>query len=320
MSSQTISPASISHSRALKRALSVPSLDKSHAIIRTSSGRLRRMPSFGRPSFPPGQNFVKTASIPVIIVPNNTQSTPCVSSLKRPSLKRKLTPKHLHGLVKLPAHKRASPCVLRKPLKISLVSSFSASASPSSTSMMALHFRSLPSAMSGLFASLMSIVVILLFPTMVAETSRRPAFEDEIIFNEEREQHPSHLPPSPAFASRIADSVTAAYRRTLRRATRARRASSPADAFTAFFKPTPKRVRFNLPVRFALPVPVEPKPETLAIDTPIVVTSSPIALSLPKGSAPAIRPARKPRSQFSRSPLPTVKEGEVLDVALCRRW
>ncbi|KAK7046602.1 hypothetical protein R3P38DRAFT_3257928 [Favolaschia claudopus] len=315
MSSQTISTFSISHSKALKRALSVPSLDKSHAIIRTSSGRLRRMSSFGRPSFPLVKPSSFAAPIPVIIVPNNTQSIPYVSSLKRPCLKRKLTPKHLHSLVKLPAHKRASPCVTRKSLKVYLASSFSASSSPSSTSTMAL---SLPSAMSGLFASLMSIVVILLFPTMVAETSRRPAFEDEIIFNEEQEQHLSHLPPSSLFASRIADSVTAAYRRTLRRATRARRASSPADAFTAFFKPTPKRVRFNLPVRFALPAPVDLK--TLVIDTPIVVTTSPIVLSLPKGSAPAVRPARKMRSKFSRSPLPTVKEGEVLDVALCRGW
>ncbi|KAK7019101.1 hypothetical protein R3P38DRAFT_3200392 [Favolaschia claudopus] len=307
MSSQTISTSSISHSKALKRALSVPSLDKSHAIIRTSSGRLRRMPSFGRPSLPLVKTSSFAASIPVIIVPNNTQSIPHVSSLKRPSLKRKLTPKHLHSLVKSPAHKRASACVVRKSLKVSLVSSFSASSSPSSTPTMTLHFRSLPSAMSGLFASLMSIVVILLFPTMVAETSRRPAFEDEIIFNEERDN---------SFSSRIADSIITAYRRTVRRASRARRATSPGEAVTVFLNPSTKRVRFDLPVRFALPISVDSKP--LVIDTPIVVYSSPIALPLSQGPTSAVRPPRKPRSGFVVL-LPTVKEGEVLD-ARCAGW
>ncbi|KAK7046604.1 hypothetical protein R3P38DRAFT_2506648 [Favolaschia claudopus] len=312
MSSQTISTSSISHSRALKRALSVPSLDQSLTVIRTSSSKgLRRMPSFGRPSLPLVKTSSFAAPIPVIIVPNNTQSTPCVSSLKRPSFKRKLTPKHLHSLAKLPAHKKASPCVSRKPLKVALASSFSVPSS-SSTSPMALHFRSLPSAMSGLFASLMSVVVILLFPTMVAEASTRvslrPASEREIIFNEKQDN---------SFTSRIADGIIAAYRRTLRRASRARRASSPGEVVTVFFNPTPKRVRFDLPVRFALPIPVDPK--ALVIDTPIVVYSSPVALPLPKGLAPAVRPARKPRNGFAVL-LPTVKEGEVLDVALCEGW
>jgi hypothetical protein len=100
-----------------------------------------------------------------------------------------------------------------------------------------------------------------------------------------------------------------AYRRTLRRVSRAQRANTPHETLAAFFAPTPKRVRARTPV------PVDPK--TLAADIPLVVYSSPISLPLSKGPAPAVRPSRKPR-RFAI--LPTVVEEEILDDALCAGW
>jgi hypothetical protein len=103
--------------------------------------------------------------------------------------------------------------------------------------------------------------------------------------------------------------VVKAYRRTLRRASRAQRANTPHEALAALFAPTPKRVRAKTPA------PVDPK--TLAADIPLVVYSSPISLPLSKGPAPAVRPSRKVR-RFTI--LPTVKEEEILDDALCAGW
>lgn len=98
------------------------------------------------------------------------------------------------------------------------------------------------------------------------------------------------------------------YRRAARRAARARGASTPTEALSALLAPTPKRVSA------VTPAPVNPK--TLATYVSLVVYSSPIVLPLPKGPAPAVRPAGKVR-KFTI--LPTVEEGSV-DAALCPGW
>ncbi|KAK7046603.1 hypothetical protein R3P38DRAFT_2607538 [Favolaschia claudopus] len=339
-------PPSFSPSKTFKRALSFPSLDKPLASIRASSSRgLHRMSSFGKPSPSVLANpsaASSTESIPVFTIPDYTQAIPArpmpsISPLTRPGLKRKLTPKHLQNTVKLPALKKSCQCTSRKPSTTPVASVTSASstttASSSSTSRrrrsssvstvesfqssedkvtVAMHLQSLPSTVSGFFVSVMSILLaFLIFPTMTAPAPKRAPSQREIVVTEEQEKNPPRLPAPPPVTSRLRDSITSAYRRTIRRASRARRASTPGEAFTVFFNSTSKRVRFDVPIH------VDPK--TLVIDTPIVVYTSPIALPLPKGPAPAVKPVCKLRSRYHRR-LTTVKEGEVLDAALCDGW
>ncbi|KAJ7151755.1 hypothetical protein C8R43DRAFT_1004258 [Mycena crocata] len=165
--------------------------------------------------------------------------------------------------------------------------------------------------MLGLFTSIFSVILILLLPAMAAQPpKRKPAprqYEREIFLTEERELKPPTLPHS-TLSSRLSRRLSKAYRRTLRRAAGARRASTPSDVFAALFSPAPKRPRA------ATPRPVNPK--TLESPIPLVVYSSPIALPFPKGPAPAVRPARKVRRL---SMLPTVHEEEA-DAALCAGW
>ncbi|KAF7350346.1 hypothetical protein MVEN_01339300 [Mycena venus] len=179
---------------------------------------------------------------------------------------------------------------------------------------LALQLRALPSTMTGLLASVVAVLLILLLPALAVPTPKRtPArrpYEREIILTAEQEQNPPRLPPQPTLPSRLSRRMEKTYRRTLRRAARAERASTPSEALATFFAPRPKLLRATTPV------PVDPKTLASVSDIPLVVYSSPIALPLPKGPAPIVRPARKARKL---TVLPAVRE-EQEDEALCAGW
>ncbi|KAJ7637275.1 hypothetical protein DFH06DRAFT_1433318 [Mycena polygramma] len=329
---------------ALKRALSMPSVDRSIASFKASTSKgLRRMSSYGKSSKPtPGPlsfSSPSTESIPVFTTPDYTQPTAApatlsVSPLTRPSFKRALTPmRALRRIVKAPALPRAcerkasvasvasivsvaasevstiTPSTRRRSSSLSSVESFTSSEGRIT---LALRMRAFPSTAAGILTSIICVVLIFLLPAFAAPKPKRVLalrpYERKIVLSEEQEQNPPKLPRSSTLSFRISRRVAKVYRRTLRRAARARRASTPQEAFAAFFAPTPKRVRAKTPA------PVDPK--ILAADIPRVVYSSPISLPLPKGPAPTVRPARKAR-KFAL--LPTVTE-ETLDDALCAGW
>ncbi|KAJ7752478.1 hypothetical protein DFH07DRAFT_825491 [Mycena maculata] len=326
---------------AIRCALSVPSVEKSLASLLASSTKgIRRMATFGR------RNSSGASSSTVPVYPDSTPSftTPnygapsCssrsenISPLTRPGLKRTLTmPAAVRALrsttlARLPSLKKA---VCERPPRKSSVSSVESVSSVFTTSTtsirrrsssvssiesfsstegkvaVALRLRALPSTLLGFFTSLVSVLLITLLPSMAAETPKRTLairpYECKIILTEEQEGNP---PTAPKATPRL----TKAYRRTLRRATRARGASTPTEALAVLFAPIPKHVRAFTPV------PVDPK--TLATDVPLIIYSSPVALPLPKGPAPAIRPARK---AHKFAVLPTMQE-EELDAALCPGW
>ncbi|KAJ7151774.1 hypothetical protein C8R43DRAFT_1127409 [Mycena crocata] len=328
---------------AFRRALSMPSVEKSLASVRASSSRgLRRMSSFGKTPRPSltitSFASASTESIPVFTTPDYTQpAAPLppsdnVSPLTRPGFKRARTmPAQIRAmrstaLAALPALKKA---VCERPSRKSSVASVESIASTSTVSTtstrrrrsssvasvesfsssedhvtIGLRLRAFPMMIMGLFTSVFSVILILLLPAMAAPLpKRKPAprpYEREIILTEEQELNPPTLPKST-----LSSRVSRAY---LRRAARARRATTPTEAVAALFYPTPKRPRA------ATPRPVNPK--TLESPIPLVVYSSPILLPLPKGPAPAVRPARKVRRL---SMLPTVHEEEA-DAALCPSW
>ncbi|KAF7349385.1 hypothetical protein MSAN_01728300 [Mycena sanguinolenta] len=335
---------------AFRRALSMPSVDKSLAAIRQSSSKgLRRMSSFGKssksiPKAPAAS--ASTESIPVFTTPDYIKPTAAppaisISPLTRPSFGRAMTmPAPVRALTRLPALKKVCG-ISRKASTVSTASTdsvtsttTSASTSSSSTSTpsprrrsssiasvesfsstedrvtFALQLRALPSTMSGLIVSLLSVILILIFPAMAAPAPRR--YERKILLSEEEYRNPPRL-SSPSTLSRISIRLSKAYRRTVRRAARARRASSPHEAFAVFFKRTPKRVRARTPA------PVDPK--TLMSDVPLVVYSSPIALPLPKGPAPAVLPPRrKQQRKFTVLPAVTEEEETISDGAVCAGW
>ncbi|KAJ7243150.1 hypothetical protein B0H12DRAFT_835954 [Mycena haematopus] len=299
-----------------------------------------------------------TESIPVFTTPdytNPTAASPAVniSPLTRPLFRRARTmPAPIRALTKLPSLKVAC-CAQRKASTVSAASSESASVasmatststSSSSTSTLipsarrrslsvssiesfsstedritfTLQLRALPSTLTGLLASLLSVILILIFPAMAAKTPRRTPprrpYERESILTNEQKQHAPRLLHLSTF-SRLCLRISKAYRRTLRRAARARRASSPHEALTALFKPITKRVRARTPT------PVNPT--NLASDIPRVVYSSPIALPLPKGPAPVVLPPRSKQqrnSSFTLMPTVTEEEGEILAGGLCTGW
>ncbi|KAF7350322.1 hypothetical protein MVEN_01336700 [Mycena venus] len=334
---------------AFRRTLSLTSIEKPLALLRDSSRNgLRRLSSFGKSSTSTSSTSTACAStecIPVFTIPNYAKPsaappTASISPLTRPSFKRAMTmPAPVRALrstalVKLPALK---VCERRPKLSadsVASAASFQSSCTSTSTVRrrrsssvssiesftstedrvtLALQLRALPSTMTGVLASLVAVLLILLLPALAVPTPKRTPlrrpYEREIILTEEQEQNPPRLPLSPTLPSRLSRRMEKAYRRTLRRAACAERASTPSEALTTFFAPRPKLLRA------ATPVPVDPK--TLASDIPLVVYSSPIALPLPKGPAPAVEPARKARRKLTV--LPTVKE-ERLDDALCAGW
>ncbi|KAJ7487835.1 hypothetical protein FB451DRAFT_1553437 [Mycena latifolia] len=177
---------------------------------------------------------------------------------------------------------------------------------------MGLYLRAFPFAVMGLFTSIISVILISILPAMAPEMPRRKLalrpYEREIVITSEQERNPPTLRRS-TLKSRLSRRIAKAYRGTLRRFARARRTSSPTEALAVLFAPKPKRVRA------ATPVHIDPK--TLVSDVPLVVYSSPIALPLRKGPAPAVRPACKANNLHA---LLTVKEEEPVDEALCAGW
>ncbi|KAJ6484405.1 hypothetical protein C8R47DRAFT_1131287 [Mycena vitilis] len=353
MSSTTITPTSSRPTfarsmtmPAFRRALSMPSVDKSLVSLKASTSKgLRRMSSYGKASKrtpgPSSFSSPSTESIPVFTTPDYTQPTAApatlsVSPLTRPSLKRALTPmRALRRIVKAPLSRACEPkaSVASIASTASVESSNASTITPSSrrrsssvssvetfTSTedhitLALRLRAFPSTAAGVLTSIICVVLIFLLPAFAAPKPKRVLalrpYERKIVLSEEQEQNPPQLPRPSTLASRISRRVAKAYRRTLRRAARARRASSPRDALAAFFTPVPKRVRAQRPV------PVDPK--TLAADIPRVVYSSPVSLPLPKGPAPAVRPAQKAR-KFALLPTLKEEEEEILADALCAGW
>ncbi|KAJ7752450.1 hypothetical protein DFH07DRAFT_1061680 [Mycena maculata] len=314
---------------AIRRALSLPSVEKSFASLRASSTKgLRRMSTFGRRNSSGASSAasVSTESIPVFTTPDYKQPIsscppPCenISPLTRRTVKRALTMpapvRTLRSMVpaKIPSGKSSvastemvssvpSTSTRRRSSSVSSVESFT---STEDKVTIALRLRALPSTLLGLLKSLMSVLLIMILPTMTAKKPKRTlalrSYQRKIILTKEQECNP---PTAPQSVPRL----TKAYPRSLRRAARAKATNTPTETLVALFAPGPKRVRA------VIPTPVDPK--TLTTDVPLVVYSSPIALPLPKGPAPAVRPARKAR-RFSV--LPTVHE-EKLNAALCPDW
>ncbi|KAJ6590685.1 hypothetical protein DFH09DRAFT_1074283 [Mycena vulgaris] len=331
---------------AFRRTLSIPSVDRSLASLRASSSKgIRRMSTF-RTSKASSTSTIRPSasveSIPVFTTLDYTQpAASCappseiVSPLTRPTPKRAMTmPTPVRALrstalAKLPAIKKAV-CEWR-PRKAS-VSSVESVSSVSTTSTrrrsssvtsvesfstnenqvtLGLRLRAFPSTILGLLTSIMAVVLIAILPDMAAETpKRKPAqrpYERDILLTDEQERNPPKLSQSTS-TSRLSRRVAKAYRRTLRRVARARRANTPTEALAVLFAPTPKRVLASIPAH------VDPKTLTSAI--PLTVYSSSIALPLQKGPAPTVRPARK-APKFTL--LPTVKE-ESTAAALCAGW
>ncbi|KAJ7686238.1 hypothetical protein B0H17DRAFT_1181291 [Mycena rosella] len=342
---------------AFRRAFTLPLLGKPLASICASSSRgLRRMPTLRTPKASDASSATirPSASIDSIVVfttpdyeeaaalgpPPPAEISPL--TVPRPSFTRAMTlpapVRALHSatLLKLPIFNKVVCETSRKASgdSVESVSSGSSTATTSTSSSarrrfsssttvesfsssqdrltLGLCLRAFPSTVMGIFASIMAVLVIFFLPEMAAETPRRvPApqpYERKITMSEEQERNPPKLRKSTP-ASRLSRRVAKAYRRTLRRVVRARRASTPSEALAVLFAPTTKRPRASTPA------PVDPS--TLVTDVPIIVYSSPIALPLPKGPAPAVRPARKVRRV---AVLPTVREEEALDDALCPGW
>ncbi|KAJ7895713.1 hypothetical protein B0H13DRAFT_1885521 [Mycena leptocephala] len=281
---------------AFRRALSLSSVDKFSASLRASSSKsLQRMSSFGKASNSPATSsaFASTESIPVFTVPDYTNlvaSSPSVwvSPLTRRSLKHagaqeyhtcernasdaSVASTHSVASVKSSLAVTSTSTRRRRSSSVSSVESFS---STEDRVTLALRMCALPSTITGLLTSILSVLLILFLPAMTTQTlKRKPA-----------QRNPPSPPPLSTISSRFSRRITKAYHRTVHRATRARRASTPGEALAAFFAPTPKRVRAKTPVT------VDPK--TLVSDIPLMVYSSPIALPLPMGRAPAVRPVRK---------------------------
>ncbi|KAJ7727762.1 hypothetical protein B0H16DRAFT_1470815 [Mycena metata] len=327
---------------AFRRALSMPSVDKSLASLRKSSMKsLQRISSFRDSQTTSNQvaASTSTASIPVFTTPDYTHAAsscpPAVSPTKRPSFKRAMTPAPVRAmrsavLATILGFKKTSESPSRKSsvASVASVSSFASSATsrrqPSVCSVesfsstedkmtLSLRLHALPSTLLGFITSIIAVILIHMLPAMAANPpKRKPAprpYEREIFLTEEQELNPARLPPSSTtITPRLSRRLTKTYRRTLRRAARARRASTPHEALAVFFARTPKRVCAKTPMR------VDPK--TLLSDISLFVYTSPIALPLPKGPAPVVRPARKQR-RFTE--LPTVAEESVND-ALCAGW
>ncbi|KAJ7634940.1 hypothetical protein FB45DRAFT_910322, partial [Roridomyces roridus] len=154
-------------------------------------------------------------------------------------------------------------------------------------------------AVFGLLFSLVCVLLIRLFPRLAPKHPGRELVlrrhnEREIIISEEQLLHP----PSPP-----------KLRRT-------KRIARVANAIL------PRRASSSKVVRLPVPTPVDITTLSSS-DVSCFVDSPPDVRPLPKGPAPQVRPhtvrasRRKPRWC---NMLPTVKEGEVLDPALCPGW
>ncbi|KAJ6529185.1 hypothetical protein DFH09DRAFT_1094141 [Mycena vulgaris] len=342
---------------AFRRALSMPSVDKSFASLRASSSKgLRRMSTFRKASTSSSASTIRPSpsmeSVVIFTTPDYTQSAASCAppseisplTLTRPTFKRAMTmPAPVRALrsaalAKLPGFTKTvceSPPHKASVASVDSVSSVDSVASASTASThrrrsssvssvesfntsedritLGLRLRAFPSTILGVLMSIMSVLLILLLPAMAADTpKRKPAkrpYERDIIISNEQDRKPPTLRRSTP-ASRLSRRLAKAYRRTVRRVARARRAPTPTEALAVLFAPTPKRVRASTPAHV--------DPLTLTSEIPLVVYSSPIALPLPKGPAPVVRPAARARKLAL---LPTVEEEEEsTDAVLCAGW
>ncbi|KAJ7627512.1 hypothetical protein DFH06DRAFT_1227360 [Mycena polygramma] len=312
MSTTTTTTTSSSRS-SFSRTVSMSSVDKSLSSLRASSSKsLRRLSSCSQGSKPPSGlssfSSPSTESIPVFNMPDYTQPVAAppsviVSPLEVPSLKRAMSmPTPMRTLRRVPRFSQ-----LRRVCepKTSVVSSASAECSITWNLASSVRRRSSFSSIEGftstedraalalrLYApSTVTGVFTLRLPALVA-TKNEPdphPYEREIALTEEQEENPPRLPPQSVGAWR---------------------SGAPRSPLTALFSRTPK----NASTKF--PPPVDPK--TLASDVPLVVDSSPIAVPLPKGPAPTVRPAPKPH-KFAVLPRSAGKE-KTLNAALCAGW
>ncbi|KAJ7342828.1 hypothetical protein DFH08DRAFT_938186 [Mycena albidolilacea] len=295
----------------------------------------------------PSTDSVPVFTTPDYTAPTAPPAAISISPLTRPSFKRAMTmPAPIRALRRIPtlqkvcgvSHKESCASVASTSSVSSVTSSSTTSSAStrrrSSTSTrrrssvssiesfsptekhmqvtLALRLCAIPSIIIGVLASVLAVIILLLLPALTPKPPKRVLllrpYEREIVLTEEQERNPPQLPPSSTLSSRFSHGLSKTYQRTIRRAARAQRTTTPQAALSTFFAPTPKRVRAEIPA------PVGPK--TLTTDIPCVVYYSPVALPLPKGPAPAVLPARRTRRL---SVLPTVKE-ESVEGALCAGW
>ncbi|KAJ7342766.1 hypothetical protein DFH08DRAFT_1011129 [Mycena albidolilacea] len=335
---------------AFRRALSLPSVDKSLASSHASSSKgIRRMSSFDRSSTSSASTLkacFSTESVPVFTTPDYTFPTAppaaiSISPLTRPSFKRAMTmPAPIRALRRIPtlqkvcgvsrkescasvastssissvtssstassASTRRSSTSTRRRSSVSSIESFNSTEKHMQVTL-ALRLCAIPSIIIGVLTSVRAVIILLLLPALTPKPPKRvlllQPYEREIVLAEEQEQNPPQLPPpstlSLASLARIIKDVPARHSRT----------TIPQASLSAFFAPTPKHARAQIPAL------VEPK--TLAADIPRVVYYSPIALPLPKGPAPVVLPARRTRRL---SMLPTVEEEAGVESAVCAGW
>ncbi|KAJ7096653.1 hypothetical protein B0H15DRAFT_825916 [Mycena belliarum] len=325
---------------AFRRTFSFPKLAKPLALLRASSSKgLRRM-STRRSSTASNESSASTIrpsasveSIPIFTTPDYSQPIASCSvyeeisplTVPRPKFKRATTmPAPVRKLLRLPTFKTSTVYEIQ-PRETSPVSVLESLASVSTTSTTQRRQRrsssvssvesfvsngdttfllllcAFPSAVLGIFMSIMALIRSSIFPAGAAQMpkcipAQRP-YERQILLTPEQELNPPSLPRSRDDSRRtttLSHHIATAYRRTLRHVSRTR-GSSSAEVFTG-------------------PVHVDPK--TLVSEVPLTVEYSPIALPLPKGPAPAVRPARKASKP---SALGRVEEESTASV-LCAGW
>ncbi|KAJ7861795.1 hypothetical protein B0H14DRAFT_2741316 [Mycena olivaceomarginata] len=210
--------------------------------------------------------------------------------------------------------RRRSSTSTRRRSSVSSVESFSSTEKHMQVTLALRLFHSAMSlSITHISQSVLAVIIFLLFPALTPKPPKRVLllrpYEREIFLTEEQEQNPPQLPPQSTLSSRLSQGLSKTYQRTIRCAARAQRTTIPQASLSAFFAPTLKRVRAEIPA------PVDPK--TLTADIPRVVYYSPVALPLPKGPAPVVLPARRTRRL---SMLPTVEEEASVESAVCAGW
>ncbi|KAJ7342819.1 hypothetical protein DFH08DRAFT_938182 [Mycena albidolilacea] len=178
---------------------------------------------------------------------------------------------------------------------------------------LALRLCAIPSIIIGVLTSVLAVIILLPLPALTPKPPKRVLllrpYEREIVLTEEQEQNPPQLPPPSTLSSRLSHGLSKTYQRAIRCTARAQRTTIPQASLSAFFAPTPKHARAQIPALL--------EPKTLAADIPRVMYYSPIALPLPKGPAPVVLPARRTRRL---SMLPMVEEEAGVESAVCAGW
>ncbi|KAJ7096640.1 hypothetical protein B0H15DRAFT_825851 [Mycena belliarum] len=304
---------------AIRRAHSFPSLDKPRASLyassskgvwRTSTASIESSASTIRPS-------ASVESIPIFTMPD--YSKPIAScfvyeeisplTAPRPTFERAMT---MPALACKPiTFKAPAICEIEPPPASfgSFTWGFPTQTPPSVSSVESLASNgdtlAFPSTGHGMIMSPMGQISISILPAVAAQTQKhipaqRPYSEREIVLTAEQERNPPSLPQPATLSQRIVK----AYYWTLHRMGSTRRLSSTTEAVAR----GPRYMISSAPMHL--------NPKTLVSEVPLVVCPSPIALPLPKGPAPVIRPAQK-----ARKPLKLVAaEDEVMGGALCAGW